>query len=139
MVISKKPNKNSAYASRHQMSLRASCWLTTVAEKEPTTRAVKKFLSSRLIMNSRQLLELAPQAQVLEGRGIQGHFEIQSLTNGFQEVFSTADAMLFHQHTCKTVFKTGHNAVEMSQAFHDIAWFRTLKLTFHRPKPVYKI
>ena len=37
------------------MSLRARCWLTTVAEKEPTTRAVKKFLSSRLIMNSRWL------------------------------------------------------------------------------------
>jgi len=37
------------------MSLRASCWLTTAAEKEPTIRAVKKFLSSRLIVNSRQL------------------------------------------------------------------------------------
>ena len=47
--------------------------------------------------------------------------------------------MLFRQHTCKTVCKTGNNAVEMSQAFHDIAWFRTLKLTFHRSKPVYKI
>ena len=36
-------------------------------------------------------LELAPKAQVLEGRGIQGHFGIQSLGNaisrGFQEVF----------------------------------------------------
>ena len=55
MAISKKQNKNSAYAPRHQMSLRASCWLTTAPEKEPTTRAVKTFLSSRLIMNSRQL------------------------------------------------------------------------------------
>ena len=27
--------------------------------------------------------------------------------------------MLFHQNKCKT----GHDAVQMSQAFHDIAWF----------------
>ena len=44
-------------------------------------------------------LGLAPKAKVLEGRGIQGHFEIQSLGNGIfrgvQEVFSTADAMFF--------------------------------------------
>ena len=42
-------------------------------------------------------LELAPKAQVLEGCGIKGHFEIQSLRNGvsrgFQEVFSIADAI----------------------------------------------
>ena len=53
------------------------------------------------------------KAQVLEGRGTQRHFEIQSLGNGifwgFQEVFSTtADAMLFRQNTRKT----GNNAVE---------------------------
>ena len=46
-----------------------------------------------------------------------------SLGNGifrdFQEVFSTADAMIF----CQNTHKTGNNAVEMSQAFHDIAWF----------------
>ena len=34
------------------------------------SRAVKKFLSSRLIMNSRGTSELTPKAQVLEGRGI---------------------------------------------------------------------
>ena len=48
-------------------------------------------------------LELGPKAQVPEGRGIQGHFENQILRNGisrgFQEVFSTTDAMLFHQNT----------------------------------------
>ena len=54
-----------------------------------TCRAVKKFFSSRLIMNSRRLWNLTPKAQVLEGRGILGHFV----------------------------------AVEMSQAFHDIARF----------------
>ena len=30
------------------------------------------------------------------------------------------DTMLFRQNTCKT----GNNAVEMSQTFHDIAWFK---------------
>ena len=35
----------------------------------------------------------------------------------FQEVFSTADSTLFRQNTRKT----GNNAVEMSQAFHNIA------------------
>ena len=68
-------------------------------------------------MNSRAALELAPKAQFFEGQGIYGHFEIQSLGNaismGLQEVFST------HQNTCKT----GNNAIEMSQAFCDLARF----------------
>ena len=34
---------------------------------------------------------------------------------------STADTMLFHQNTCKT----GNNAVETSQAFHDLARFES--------------
>ena len=42
------------------------------------------------------------------------------LARGFQEVFSTADALLFRQNTCKT----GNNVVEMSQVFHDIAQFK---------------
>ena len=37
----------------------------------------------------------------------------------FQEVFSTTDSMLFHLNTRKT----GNSAIEMSQAFHDIAQF----------------
>ena len=37
----------------------------------------------------------------------------------FKRYFSTADAMLLCQNTCKT----GNNAVEMSQAFHDISQF----------------
>ena len=69
-------------------------------------------------------MELAPNARVLEGRGIQGYFEVQSLGNGvsrgFEEVFSTADAMLF----CQKTRKTGNNAIEMSQVFHDIARFK---------------
>ena len=39
----------------------------------------------------------------------------------FSKVFSTSDAMLFHQNT--SFCKTGNNVVEMSQAFHDITWF----------------
>ena len=68
--------------------------------------------------------ELAPKAQVLEGRGIQGHSEIyrfgNGISRGFQEKFSTADTMLFYQNTPKT----RNNAVEMSQVFHDIACFK---------------
>ena len=61
------------------------------------------------------------KAQVLEGRGTQRHFEIQSLGNGifwgFQEVFSTtADAMLFRQNTRKTGNNAVEKTVEMSQA-----------------------
>ena len=37
----------------------------------------------------------------------------------FKRYFSTADAMLLCQNTCKT----GNNAVKMSQAFHDITQF----------------
>ena len=40
------------------------------------------------------------------------------------EVFSTADAMLFRQNTSRT----GNNAVEMSQAFHDIPRFERFTL-----------
>ena len=68
--------------------------------------------------------ELTPNAQVLEGPGIQEHFEIQNLENGifkgFQEVFSSADAMFFRQNTRNT----GNNAVEMSHAIHNIARFK---------------
>ena len=64
------------------------------------------------------------KAQVLEGRGTQRHFEIQSLGNGifwgFQEVFSdfstTADAMLFRQNTRATGNNAVEKTVEMSQA-----------------------
>ena len=136
MAISNKRNKNSAYASRHQMSLRASCWLTTAAEKEPTTSAVKKFLSSRLIMNSRQLWNSHHRHKFLRAKASRDILKFRVSEMVFKRDFY---AMLFRQHTCKTVCKTGNNVVEMSHAFHDIARFRTLKLTFHRSKPVYKI
>ena len=68
-------------------------------------------------------MELGQKAQVLKGRGILGHFEMGTLGygifSGFQEVFSTVEAMFFRQNTCKN----GNNAVEMPQAFLDIARF----------------
>ena len=68
-------------------------------------------------------MELAPKAQVLEGRGSWEHFEILSHRNGisrvFQEAFFTLDAMLFRQNTQKT----GNNAIKMSHVFQDFAWF----------------
>ena len=41
------------------------------------------------------------------------------MSRGFQEVFSNVDAMLF----CQNTRKTGNNAVEMSQVFHNITQF----------------
>ena len=68
-------------------------------------------------------LKLAPKAQVLEGWGIEGHFESFESQKwhfqGFHEVFSTTEAILFRQNTRNT----WNNAIEMLQAFHDIARF----------------
>ena len=68
-------------------------------------------------------MELTPKAQVLEGRGILGYFEIKNLRNGvsrdFQEEFSTTHDILFRQNTRKT----RNNGVEISRVFHDIARF----------------
>ena len=59
------------------------------------------------------------------GWHLAGHFKIKSLGNGvsrdLQEVFSTKGAMLFHQLNTR---KAENNAIEMSQAFHDIPWFK---------------
>ena len=41
----------------------------------------------------------------------------------FQGGCYTTDAMLFHRNT----HKTGNNAIEMSQAFQDIAWFECFR------------
>ena len=70
-------------------------------------------------MNSRR--NLHQRHKFLRAEASRDIFAIQSFGNdisrGFQEVFSTADAMLF----CQKTRKTGKNAVEMSQVFHDIA------------------
>ena len=47
------------------------------------------------------------------------------MSRGFQEVFSNADAMLF----CQNTRKTGNNAGEMCQAFHDITRFENFYFT----------
>ena len=66
-------------------------------------------------------LELTVKAQALEGRGTRGILNLRNgISRGFQEVFSTVDAVLFHQNTHKTGNKF---AIAMSQAFHNIAWF----------------
>ena len=88
-------------------------------------RAVKMFLSSRRMMNSRRLCNSHQRHKFLRAEEARNILKIiSSLRNGvsrvFQEVFSTADTMLFHQNTRKT----GNNAVEMSQAFQDIPRFK---------------
>ena len=86
-------------------------------------RAVKEFLSSGLIMNSRQLWNSHQRQKVLRAEAswdiLKFRVSEMPFPLGFQEVFSTAEAMLFSQNTCKT----GKNAVEMSQAFHNITRF----------------
>ena len=68
-------------------------------------------------------LKLAPKAQVLEGKASRDILSLLSLRNGifrgFHEVFSTTEAILFRQNTCST----WNNAMEMLQAFDDIAQF----------------
>ena len=139
MAISKKQNKNSAYASRHLMSLRASCWLTTAPEKEPTTRAVKTFLSSRLIMNSRQLWNSHHRHKFLRAEPSRDILKFRVSEMVFKRYFPLWMPCCFVSIHARLSARLGKNAVEMSQAFHDIAQFRTMKLTFFRSKPVYKI
>ena len=69
-------------------------------------------------------LELTPKAQVLEGRGTRGILKFRVSEMAFPGVFKRyfplrMPMMLFRQNTRKT----GNNAVEMSQALHDIARF----------------
>ena len=89
----------------------------------PAFQSCQKVFKQRADNEQQAALELTPKAQVLEGRGIEEHIEIQSLRNGisrdFQEVSSTVDTMLFRQNT----HNTGNNTIEMSQVFHDIARF----------------
>ena len=80
-------------------------------------RAVKTFLSSRRLWNSQQrhkFLRAEASRYILI-------FRLTEMTfpGVFKNYFSTADAMLFGHNTRRT----GNNAVEMSQAFHDIAQF----------------
>ena len=86
-------------------------------------RAVKKFLSGRLIMNSRQLWNSHQRHKFLRAKVIRDILEFRvsemPFRGVFKRYFSTVDAMLLCQNTCKT----GNDAVEMSQAFHDIAQF----------------
>ena len=83
-------------------------------------RAVKKFLSTRLIMNSTWLCNSHQRHKFLRAEVPGNSLKFRVLEMAFPEVFkrytvfSTADAMLF----CQNTGKTGNNAVEMSQAFH---------------------
>ena len=66
------------------------------------SRAVKMFLISRLIMNSRQLQNLHQRHKFLKAEASRDISKIKSFGNGisrcFQEVFSTTDTMLFCLH-----------------------------------------
>ena len=89
------------------------------------TRAVKKFLSGSLIMNSRQLWNLHQRHKVLRTEASRDILEFRvsetPFPGVFKKYFSTTDAMLLHQQ-CR------RNAPGVS--LHD-----TVR-TFHRSKPV---
>ena len=72
-------------------------------------------------MISRQLWNLHQRHNFLRAEASRDilKFRVSEMAfpGGFQEVFTTTDAMLFHQNTRNT----GNNTIEMSQAFH--AWF----------------
>ena len=74
-------------------------------------------------MNSRRLWNLHQRHKFLRAEACRDILKFRVLeiviSRGFQEAFSTTDAILFRQNTRKT----GNNAVEMSQAFHDISRF----------------
>ena len=75
-------------------------------------------MNSRWLWNSHQrhkVLKAEASGNILKFRVSEMPFPL-----GFQEVFSTAEAMLFSQNTCKS----GKHAVEMSQAFHNIPRFK---------------
>ena len=85
--------------------------------------AVKKFSSSRLIMNSSWLWNSHQRHKFLRVEASRDilKFRVSEMPfpGVFQRYFSTADALLL----CQTTGKTGNNAVEMSQVFHDITQF----------------
>ena len=82
-------------------------------------RAVKKFLISRLIMNSRRNSQ--QRLELLRAEASRDILKIRVSEMAFPGVFKRClpprTPPLFRQNT----YKTGNNVVEMSQAFHDIA------------------
>ena len=87
------------------------------------SRAVKKSLSGRLITNSRRLWNSHQMHKFLRTEASKDILEFrvsETLFPGvFKRYFSIADAMLLRQNTRKT----GNDAVKVSQAFHNMAWF----------------
>ena len=77
------------------------------------SRAVKKFLSSRLMMNSRRLWNSHQRHKFLRTKASRDILKFRVLEMAFPGVFSSVDAMLFRQNTRKT----RNIAVEMFQAF----------------------
>ena len=77
-------------------------------------------------MNSRWLWNSHQRHKFLRAEASRDILSLLSLRNGissgFQEAFSTMDAILFYQNTRNT----GNSAVEMLQAFDDIAKFERL-------------
>ena len=87
-------------------------------------RAVKKLLSGRLMINSRRLWNSHQRHKLLRAEASRDVLEFRvsetPFPGVFKKYFSTANAMLL----CQNTRKTGNNAVEMFQAFHDMVPFK---------------
>ena len=85
------------------------------------SRAVKKFLSSRLIMNTRQLWNLRQRHKFLRTEASRDVLKIRASEMAFPGV----SRGIFHRgrHVVLSEYaqETGNNVVEMFHAFHDIA------------------
>ena len=90
-------------------------------------RSVKKFSSSRLIMNRGRLWNSHQRHKFLRAKASRDILKFRVSEMAFPAVFSTTGlefAMLFHLNTGNT----GNNAIEMLQAFHVIERFTDLNL-----------
>ena len=84
-------------------------------------------------MNSRQLWNSHQRHKLLRAKASRDILKFRVLEMAFQGIFK-ADAMLFYQNTRKT----GNNAIEMLQAFHDIAQFKRFTVCLNMCSMLFK-
>ena len=84
-------------------------------------------------MNSRWLWNSHQRHKFLRVKASRDILKLRVAEMAFQAIF-TADAMLFHQNTRNT----GNNAIEMLQAFHDIAQFKRFTVCLNMRSMLFK-
>ena len=100
----------------HQHHWKKSLKISKIAKVEySVSRAVKKFLISRLIRH--KFVRAEASRDILKFRVSEMPFP------GVFKRFFHRGRQLVPPEYIENTLKTGSNAVEMSQVFHDIAWF----------------